>query len=236
MSLQDNPSAEACSGAVPTRLPDVPHNLGIDKRANQDIDSSVAAFEPVTAGVEEEQGLALATQEADLETVTQAESTTADMQLIKDTSKNQKKSFIERLQERTEQLQAQAEQAQKQADAAAKGSARKQEFKPRKDFVITLILLAAGTLGALTLAQSMMLLPSQFSLLAAAIPEKQIIVPDSIEILGQVSALGILSLYAVMLLWTISRIRAKKTSFLGAITFWCYRNCGGCFSYDVCDV
>lgn len=87
--------------------------------------------------------------------------------------------------------------------------------KPRTgDRIATIILLVIGALGALISAQSMLALNSSFSLMAEAVGMSDFTVPEWLGTLGTVSALAFIAVYAVTLIFSIQRMRARK------ITFW----------------
>lgn len=87
--------------------------------------------------------------------------------------------------------------------------------KPRTgDRIATIILLVVGAVGALISAQSMLALPSSFSLMGDAVGLTDFEVPSWLGTLGTVSALAFIAVYAVTLIFSIQRMRARK------ITFW----------------
>lgn len=89
------------------------------------------------------------------------------------------------------------------------------ELKPRTgDRITTIILLVIGAIGALISAQSMLALNSSFSLMAEAVGLSDFTVPEWLGTLGTVSALAFIAVYAVTLIFSIQRMRARK------ITFW----------------
>lgn len=82
------------------------------------------------------------------------------------------------------------------------------------DRVVTIVLLALGALGALNVAYSLMALPSILIMYSDAFEIEDFEVPAWVNTLGLVSALAILALYAVVLIFSIRRMRARK------VTFW----------------
>lgn len=87
--------------------------------------------------------------------------------------------------------------------------------KPRTgDRIVTIVLLVIGALGALMSAQSMLALNSSFTLMAEAVGLTDFEVPSWLGTLGTVSALAFIAVYAVTLIFSIQRMRARK------ITFW----------------
>lgn len=99
--------------------------------------------------------------------------------------------------------------------ASPYGQQSGQQPKNRQsDRIITIVLLVVGALGALYTALSMMQLPASFHLIATTLEFDDFVAPASIETLGTVGALVTLALYAVTLIYSIQRMRAKK------LTFW----------------
>lgn len=82
------------------------------------------------------------------------------------------------------------------------------------DRVITIILLVIGAFGALYLAASMQQLPSSLSMFGEALGIDGFTVPESVHTLGTIGAISVLALYALNLIYSIRRLRARK------ITFW----------------
>ena len=130
-----------------------------------------------------------------------------------------------------QQPAAQAPQAQQAPGAPYRASAPQQPGQPAgapqqpiyqtqtpkkggADKVFTIILLVLGAMGALFTAQSMLVLRSSFAMIAEALEVSSSAVPASIGTLGTVSALVVLAIYALTLIFSIRRLRAKK------VTFW----------------
>ena len=83
----------------------------------------------------------------------------------------------------------------------------------RGDRIATIILLVAGTIGAVYLSLTMMLMKSSFNIIADLLNMANFSVPTTIQTLGTVGALILLGLYAVMLIFAIQRMRAGKVAF-----------------------
>lgn len=86
------------------------------------------------------------------------------------------------------------------------------------------MLLALGALGALYFAAVLQQLPSSLATLGQALEVDGFVVPESVHTLGTVGALTILALYAVNLIYSIQRLRARRLTFwvplaAGAIAF-----------------
>lgn len=81
------------------------------------------------------------------------------------------------------------------------------------DLAITIVLLVVGAFGALVLAQSMMGLAPSLALVADALELSDFAVPSWVPTAGLVTGLGMFALYAVALIWSIQRMRAKKIAF-----------------------
>ncbi|GAA1598760.1 DUF6264 family protein [Leucobacter chromiireducens] len=87
--------------------------------------------------------------------------------------------------------------------------------RPRTgDRIITIILLVFGAFGALSVARSFFGLESQISLMGTLIGMDEPKVASWVGTLGMVSALVVLLVWALNLLFSIQRMRARK------ITFW----------------
>jgi NADH:ubiquinone oxidoreductase subunit 6 (subunit J) len=82
------------------------------------------------------------------------------------------------------------------------------------DRIISILLLALGAIGALNLGLSSMQMPSQMALGAEMFGLSDFVVPSSVSTIGTVGAIIILSLFAVTLIYSIQRLRARK------LTFW----------------
>jgi len=93
-------------------------------------------------------------------------------------------------------------------------AANQQSANRAVDRVSTIILLVVGAYSALSVAIGLFRL--HFSLMQAAtiLKIEDFEVPQSAQTLGQVGAICILALYAVTLIFSIQRLRARK------LTFW----------------
>lgn len=250
---------------VPQRLPGVPHNLGVDRRAAQELlrgEAPEPVVAPAAAPTEEpapaaapdtvpaqpapadfattspanpapsevpeaptESGPAApessapAAESDDLLDVPVAPVPPVKLAQPEETTKaappvatgnsqrqSERKGFADRFAARLEERAAEVETR----PAAAQAGNRKPY---RKDFTVTVLLLAVATFGALTLGQSLLFLPQQMHQMVAALPQHNLTVPSWVTTAGQVGALVILSLYAMTLLFTISRLRARKLAF-----------------------
>ncbi|WP_336660962.1 DUF6264 family protein [Leucobacter sp. USHLN153] len=86
--------------------------------------------------------------------------------------------------------------------------------RPRTaDRVITIILLALGAIGSLQLAGSLMNISTSFSLVGSALDLEDFTVPSWVGTAGTISAIAIIALYAVNLIFSIQRMRARKLAF-----------------------
>lgn len=82
------------------------------------------------------------------------------------------------------------------------------------DRIATVLLLGFGALGALIMAQSMLGLGTSFLMMAEALEVKDFELPAWVSTLGTISGLAFFAVYAVVLIFSIRRMRARK------ITFW----------------
>lgn len=95
------------------------------------------------------------------------------------------------------------------APAIAEGQA-----KPlRADRIFTIVLLGLGALGALNMGASAMNLRGSLVMIARAVDIEPSTFPSSLSVLSAVGAITVLSVYAVTLLFSVYRIRAKKPAF-----------------------
>lgn len=81
------------------------------------------------------------------------------------------------------------------------------------DRIFTIVLLAIGALGAINLGLSMRSLGTQLHIIADAAGLDGFVVPPSMIVLQNVGAITVLTVYAITLLWSIQRMRAKKLAF-----------------------
>ncbi|UOQ56226.1 DUF6264 family protein [Leucobacter allii] len=104
---------------------------------------------------------------------------------------------------------------QQPAPRAPRDRAPGTEPGPRTgDRVVTILLLALGAFGALSMAQSMLGLAPSLAMILDAFDLQDVETPSWLGVLGSVSAIAIFALYAVSLIFSIQRMRARK------ITFW----------------
>lgn len=82
----------------------------------------------------------------------------------------------------------------------------------RGDRIITIILLVVGGFGALYNALSLMQLPASLELILTALGSDAS-VPAWIGTMSTISAIGTLALYAVTLIYSVQRLRARKLTF-----------------------
>ena len=82
------------------------------------------------------------------------------------------------------------------------------------DRVITIVLLVIGAFGALQMALGMLTLGTQLEIIANTLGAEDFTVPAGMTVLQSVGTILVLSLYAVALIWSVQRLRAKK------LTFW----------------
>ncbi|QIM19123.1 hypothetical protein G7066_12095 [Leucobacter coleopterorum] len=86
------------------------------------------------------------------------------------------------------------------------------------DRVMTIILLGIGVFGVIICFQTMMGMHASFVLMGEALEIKDFQVPSWIGTLGTVSAVGFLALFAVTLIFSIQRMRARKIAFWVPLT------------------
>lgn len=86
--------------------------------------------------------------------------------------------------------------------------------KNRKgDRIITILLLAAGAIGALNFASGFMTLPQSFGIIADAFEMTDWVAPASIGTIGMVGVFVTLAIYACTLILSIQRMRHGKLAF-----------------------
>ncbi|QIK62804.1 hypothetical protein G7068_06020 [Leucobacter viscericola] len=86
------------------------------------------------------------------------------------------------------------------------------------DRVMTIILLGIGVFGVIFSFQVMMGMKASFVLMGEALEIKDFEVPAWVGTLGTISALGFLALFAVTLIFSIQRMRARKVAFWVPLT------------------
>ncbi len=86
--------------------------------------------------------------------------------------------------------------------------------RPRTaDRIITIVLLVIGAFGALITAQSMLGLAPSLVIIADALGVADFTVPDWVGTVGTVSGIAFIAVYAVVLIFSIQRMRARKIAF-----------------------
>lgn len=97
-----------------------------------------------------------------------------------------------------------------QTEPAANSPAR-----PRgADRIITVALLVLGGYFALSMAFSLSQFPSEFAKIAGDLGLTDFTAPPQVRVIGTVGAILVLSIYALVLIFSIRRLRARK------LTFW----------------
>ena len=87
--------------------------------------------------------------------------------------------------------------------------------RPRAaDRIITVALLVLGGYFALSMAFSLSQLPSEFAKIAGDLKLADFTAPPQVQTIGTIGAILVLSLYALVLIFSIRRLRARK------LTFW----------------
>lgn len=82
------------------------------------------------------------------------------------------------------------------------------------DRIATIVLVAIGALGALYFAASIYQLPNSLAMAGSMLGRDDVVVPASVTALANVGAIVVLALYAVTLIYSLQRLRARK------LTFW----------------
>ena len=101
------------------------------------------------------------------------------------------------------------------AAQAAPQAAVKPPARPRAaDRIITIALLVLGGYFALSMAFSLAQLPAEFAKIAGDLGIANFAAPPQVQTIGTVGAILVLSLYALVLIFSIRRLRARK------LTFW----------------
>lgn len=86
--------------------------------------------------------------------------------------------------------------------------------KRRGDRIATIVLLVLGALGALNFAAALLILPQTFALMAEAFEIADWTAPASLATIGTVGVFVVLGLYAVVLIYSVQRMRRGKLAFL----------------------
>lgn len=81
------------------------------------------------------------------------------------------------------------------------------------DRVITIVLLVIGAFGALQFALGMLTLGTQLEIIATTLGAENFTLPAGMTILQSVGTITMLSIFAVALIWSVQRLRAKKIAF-----------------------
>ena len=81
------------------------------------------------------------------------------------------------------------------------------------DRIATILLLVFGALGALYLAASLYQMPASIAMVGTMLGSESLAVPESVTTLGIVGAILLLSLYALTLIYSLQRLRARKLAF-----------------------
>ena len=100
--------------------------------------------------------------------------------------------------------------------AASPTQAHSPSPAPRRtaDRIITIALLAIGGYFALSMAFSLSQFSAEFAKIANDLGLANFTAPPQVQVIGTVGAILVLSLYALVLIFSIRRLRAKK------VTFW----------------
>lgn len=112
-----------------------------------------------------------------------------------------------------QQLSTQQPYVAQQPYASGAGYGHRQPASRSSDRIITIVLLALGAFGAFYFAASLYALPDSLRLVAAALGAEGFVVPSAVSTLATVGALTVLALYALNLVYSIQRMRAKKLAF-----------------------
>src|SRR5690606_24802753 len=81
------------------------------------------------------------------------------------------------------------------------------------DRVITIILLVIGAFAALQFALGMLTLGTQLEIIATTLGAESLELPPGITVLQSVGTITMLSIYAIALIWSVQRLRAKRIAF-----------------------
>lgn len=82
------------------------------------------------------------------------------------------------------------------------------------DRIITIVLLAVGAYFALSMAFSLSQFPTEFGRVAGDLGLTDFVSPSQVQTIGTIGAILVLAIYALVLIFSIRRLRAGK------ITFW----------------
>lgn len=107
-----------------------------------------------------------------------------------------------------------SEQFRQPAPAAFQGTAATAPTSNRiADRIVTIVLLVFGALGALNFGTAMLSLGTQLHMFANIAGIENFTVPPAVGTLQTVGAIAILSIYAITLIWSIQRMRARRIAF-----------------------
>lgn len=84
----------------------------------------------------------------------------------------------------------------------------------RVDRIVTIMLLAVGSYFALSMALTLSQFTLEFSRVAEGLGVEDFVAPPMLNTLGTVGAILVLAIYAIVLIFSIRRLRARK------LTFW----------------
>lgn len=193
---EDQQQHDTVAEAAPASLPGVPHNLGVSGARPSGGGNQVT---PPTPPRDIPYGTPYGAPEQT--TTTPEDPHTPEPSAAQEHSHGPAKSATP------------APQAMHTAPAAA--AAQRPGAKPRTgDRIVTILLLAIGAYSALTLGLALMQLPGQFSLLSSILGIDEITPPAAVHTIGTIGAIAMLSIYALVLIYSIRRMRAGK------VTFW----------------
>lgn len=82
------------------------------------------------------------------------------------------------------------------------------------DRIVTIVLLVVGALGALNFAASLYSVQETLRQYGEILGVENLVIPTGVSTLGVVGALVIFAIYALNLIYSLQRLRARK------ITFW----------------
>lgn len=201
------------NGEVPSRLPGVPHNLGHERQAlprhstrnggvHRAGDTAVPSSAP---GGDTRTTDGAATQPA-------ADTAQPAQQAKQPASATQHGPLRRAAAQRSGAGRASANRL------PAQSLSTKRAAQLRADRFITIALLAVGAFGALTMANSMLMLKTSAHIMVSAVADKSLSVPEFIGPLGQITAVALLGCWALALLWSLARLRATKIAFWVPLT------------------
>lgn len=104
--------------------------------------------------------------------------------------------------------------ASKNATAGSAGAGATQARPRSADRIVTIILLSVGAYFALSMALTLSQFALEFSRVADELGVKDFAAPPMLTTLGTIGAILVLAIYALVLIFSIRRLRARK------VTFW----------------